>query len=48
MVRYLENGTIDNLFGLNGIVQTVLGEEGLMDIPTSMLFEPSGKITLGG
>lgn len=48
IVRYLENGTLDNLFGSGGIVQTDLLGKNLNNIPLGMVLEPDGKITLGG
>lgn len=46
MVRYKEDGTIDSLFGNDGIVQTDLA--GGIDLAWTMLLEPDGKLVLGG
>lgn len=48
MVRYLQNGTIDSLFGNDGIVQTDLEGKSQMDLATSIILEDDGKIVLGG
>lgn len=48
MVRYLENGTMDNSFGSGGIVQTDLQSNNFNNIPLTIVLDPDGKITLGG
>lgn len=48
MARYNSDGTIDSLFGNNGIVQTDLDGQNKMDLATSILLDPDGKIVLGG
>ncbi len=48
MARYQQNGTIDSLFGTNGIVQTDIEGKNTYDLATSMLLEPNGKIVLAG
>lgn len=46
-IRYNEDGSIDETFGLNGIVTTDL-QLGSDDIPLSMGVQPDGMIVLGG
>jgi len=48
IIRYLENGTLDNSFGSGGIVQTDLLNKNLNNIPLSIVLDPDGKIALGG
>ncbi len=48
MVRYLENGGLDSLFGSDGIVQTDLGGMNSYDFALTISLDPDGKIVLGG
>ncbi len=45
--RFNSNGTPDNSFGTNGMVFTIVGEDGLA-FAHSMLIQPDGKIVVGG
>ncbi len=46
VVRYNSNGTLDHIFGVNGIATTDIGIE--RDAGTSMIIQPDGKIVVAG
>ncbi|MEO5906285.1 MAG: T9SS type A sorting domain-containing protein, partial [Saprospiraceae bacterium] len=48
MVRYLENGGIDSLFGSDGIVRTDIQGINSYDFALTIGLDPDGKIVLGG
>ncbi|MBW3622556.1 MAG: hypothetical protein KY468_04005 [Armatimonadetes bacterium] len=47
LVRYKENGSLDETFGNQGTVRTSLGER-FFAIAENLLLQPDGKIILGG
>lgn len=46
MARFKENGTIDETFGTNGIVQTIIGNNNIHG--TSAVLQSNGKVIVGG
>jgi uncharacterized delta-60 repeat protein len=47
VVRYLANGTLDSLFGTNGLARTSLGPV-WSQLSTSVALQTDGKIVIGG
>lgn len=48
IVRYKTDGTLDSLFGDNGIVQTDFPGERRTDYAETLILDPDGKILVGG
>jgi uncharacterized delta-60 repeat protein len=46
--RYNSTGSLDNSFGTNGIVTTQIGSQNNYSYPTSIFYQPDGKILLAG
>jgi uncharacterized delta-60 repeat protein len=46
LARYTSNGILDATFGNSGLVTTLVGTR--VDVPTSMLLQPNGKIVMAG
>jgi len=49
LARYKTNGVLDNTFGTNGTVRTLINDgDGTADIGYSVALQPDGKIIVGG
>jgi uncharacterized delta-60 repeat protein len=46
LARYTSNGILDATFGKGGLATTLVGVR--VDVPTSMLLQPNGKIVMAG